>query len=321
MKRNSIPLTVIGGFLGAGKTTLLNHLLNDAQGVRFAILVNDFGDLAIDEKLISKHDGETIALANGCICCNIGDDLIETIMDLTEVDDPPQHLVIEASGVANPGTISELGSLCPGLSRDLTIIVIDAEQVITQWSDERLKETVDRQISAGNLMVLNKVEALNEVELSNLDSWLDSKAAKIPRIKTNRGRVPIEVFTDLSLNTDPCNSGHNSTANSERSDSRIPLTGNHQNLFQTATLTVSSTITFREIEKKATELPSSVLRAKGFVCIAGVNYLLQKVGPRLSIVQMKDTDAVPSSMTNRIVVIAVDSLPSGNWFEHHGSKG
>src|SRR4051812_10131702 len=74
-----IPLTVIGGFLGAGKTTLLNRLLAGATGRRFAVLVNDFGALDIDGRLVAEHGGDTIALANGCVCCSIGDSLIETL--------------------------------------------------------------------------------------------------------------------------------------------------------------------------------------------------------------------------------------------------
>ena len=77
---NPIPFTVIGGFLGAGKTTLLNRLLRGSTGRRFAVLVNDFGALDIDGSLVADHGGDTIALANGCLCCTIGDSLVETLL-------------------------------------------------------------------------------------------------------------------------------------------------------------------------------------------------------------------------------------------------
>ena len=101
-----LPVTVVGGYLGAGKTTLLNRLLADTQGRRLAVLVNDFGAVNIDAGLIANRDGETISLVNGCVCCSIGDNLGMTLYDLAERPDGPEHIVIEASGVADPARIA-----------------------------------------------------------------------------------------------------------------------------------------------------------------------------------------------------------------------
>src|SRR4051812_41004512 len=114
---NPIPFTVIGGFLGAGKTTLLNCLLAGTTGRRFAVLVNDFGTIDIDGRLIAAHRGDTISLANGCVCCTIGDSLVETVMRLLEGARRFDHIVVEASGVADPGRIADLGVLDERLSR------------------------------------------------------------------------------------------------------------------------------------------------------------------------------------------------------------
>lgn len=124
-----IPFTVIGGFLGAGKTTLLNRLLCGAEGRRFAVLVNDFGALDIDSRLVVAHGGDTVALANGCLCCTIGDSLVTTVLGLLERPERFDHIVVEASGVADPGRIADLAVLEPRLSRDGVIVVVDAAEV------------------------------------------------------------------------------------------------------------------------------------------------------------------------------------------------
>src|SRR3546814_14188272 len=94
--RQPIPITIIGGFLGAGKTTLVNRLLTTSSGERLAVLVNDFGAINIDADLIQSHDGTTIALSHGCICCRIGDSLITALLELLALEIPPDRIVIEA---------------------------------------------------------------------------------------------------------------------------------------------------------------------------------------------------------------------------------
>lgn len=297
------PLTVVGGFLGAGKTTLVNHILGEAAksdgSTRYAVLVNDFGDLAIDDSLIARHDGTTIALANGCICCTIGDDLIETIMDLMEGENPPDHLIVEASGVADPRPISELGSLNPHLARDLTLVVIDAGQVRAQWGDERLRDTVERQIRASNILLINKVEDHDAEDLSALNAWLDLKAPGVPRVNTDRGGVPLSIFDDRSF---------------DETGSTIPADHNHDHtdVFQTCTLDVDASMNIETFSQRAEKLPPSVLRAKGYVTLSGETRLFQKVGPRSSLTPVPG--AISGGTLDRIVVIGIGDLPPLSWF-------
>ena len=115
-----VPMIVLGGFLGAGKTTLLNRILSGAHGVRYAVLVNDFGELDVDGNLVASHGGDTVTFANGCVCCSMGDDLVGAIDRLLDGNRRPDQILVEASGVADPAPIADVATLHPGLTRDLS---------------------------------------------------------------------------------------------------------------------------------------------------------------------------------------------------------
>jgi G3E family GTPase len=181
-----IPFTVIGGFLGAGKTTLLNRLLAGAANRRLGVLVNDFGALDIDGQLVAEHGGDTIALANGCLCCTIGDSLVTTLLALLERPDRFDHIVVEASGVADPGRIADLAVLEPRLVRDGVVVVVDGGDVWQRASDRRVGDTVLRQLEAADLLVLNKVDLA--ADPSALRTWL-AKQSTAPVVEARYGDV------------------------------------------------------------------------------------------------------------------------------------
>jgi G3E family GTPase len=190
----TIPFTVIGGFLGAGKTTLLNRLLREAKGRRFAVLVNDFGALDIDGRLVAAHGGDTIALANGCLCCTIGDSLVTTLLGLLERPERFDHIVVEASGVADPGRIADLAVLEPRLSRDGVIVVVDAAEVRARAADRRMGDTILRQLKAADLLVLNKID-LSE-DLPVLRDWLRGQSTA-PTLEARQADVPLDLLFGL----------------------------------------------------------------------------------------------------------------------------
>ena len=189
-----IPFTVIGGFLGAGKTTLLNRLLAGAANRRLGVLVNDFGALDIDSQLVAEHGGDTMALANGCLCCTIGDSLVTTLLALLGRPERLDHIVVEASGVADPGRIADLAVLEPRLARDGVVVVVDGGDVRQRASDRRVGDTVLRQLKAADLLVLNKVDLAENP--SALRTWL-AEQSTAPVVEARHGDVPPALLFGL----------------------------------------------------------------------------------------------------------------------------
>ena len=206
-----IPFTVIGGFLGAGKTTLLNRLLAGGTGRRFAVLVNDFGALDIDGALIAAHGGDTISLANGCLCCTIGDSLVTTLLALLERPERFDHIVVEASGVADPGRIADIAVIEPRLMRDGVIVVVDAAEVRMRAADRRVGDTVTRQLAAADLLLLNKLDLAQD--LPTLRHWLSTHSSA-PILEAARAEVPIDLLFGLDRHGAP---GGSDTANAFKS--------------------------------------------------------------------------------------------------------
>ena len=206
---NPIPFTVIGGFLGAGKTTLLNRLLRGSTGRRFAVLVNDFGTLDIDGRLVADHGGDTIALANGCLCCTIGDSLVTTLLALLEQPERFDHIVVEASGVADPGRVADLATLETRLVRDGVIVVVDAALVRARTADRRVGDTITRQLAAADLLVLNKIDLADDPAV--LRCWLSTHSAA-PILEARHADVPLDLLFGLDRHGEVGRPGGESTA-------------------------------------------------------------------------------------------------------------
>ena len=150
----AIPLTVLTGFLGAGKTTLLNRILTGDHGLRIAVLVNDFGSINIDADLVVgvESEGDIISLANGCVCCNVRDDLVAAVTQMTARPEQPEYILLEASGVAEPSGIA-LTFMDEGMRDrirlDSIMCVVDAEQV---FAAPELMELKLRQIAFADML-------------------------------------------------------------------------------------------------------------------------------------------------------------------------
>ncbi len=270
----SLPFTVIGGYLGAGKTTLLNHLLTSAGGLRVAALVNDFGSVNIDVDLIRRHDGDTINLANGCMCCSLVNGFAQAIGRIRDRAGDFDHVVIEASGVADPAKIAQYGQMYE-LPLDGIILVVDAEQVRTQATNKYVGDTVLRQFSQADLIILNKTDLVFAEALSSLRAWLAELAPATPLIETVRSEVPIAVLL-----------GAHGDCASERTRAEESRHSDHAHAYETWTLERSVPSSRQAFERFALGLGEDIYRAKGFVWLEddpGRRYVYQQVGVRWSL--------------------------------------
>ncbi len=186
-----IPLVVIGGFLGAGKSTLLNHWLTNANGQRLAVLVNDFGQIDVDAAMVAAHDGETLSLANGCICCSLSSGLEQALMRVIERQPPVDLILIEASGVSDPGRIAQVGLVDPKLQLEAVVVLVDAEHLIEQLDDALLADTLRRQIVAASLVVLNKKDLVSRERLAAVRQRLVRQFDRVPVLEAAHGALPL----------------------------------------------------------------------------------------------------------------------------------
>lgn len=247
-----IALTVVGGFLGAGKTTLLNRLLQRGDGRRIAVLVNDFGAINVDAALVAASSADTIALANGCVCCSIGDDLSRALLTVLDAQPRFDAVVIEASGVSDPWRIAQIGLADPGFALDGVIVLVDSEAVLEQARDPRLADSLERQLRGADLIVLNKADRVDAEGLRRVHEWAASVAGRTPRREAVQADVPGVLLGALGSDTPAgrVDCGH---------------VHDHGAEFESWSVRPSAVYSLKALRSLVAEMPAGVLRMKGVV--------------------------------------------------------
>ena len=309
--QSKIPATVITGFLGAGKTTVIRNLLEKAEGRRIALIINEFGDVGVDGEVLKGCGEETcreedvVELANGCICCTVADDFIPTMSKLLDRSEPPDHIVIETSGLALPQPLVRAFNWPEIRSRvtvDGVVTVVDSAAVADgrfasdeaavqeqREADEALdhesplEELFEDQLACADMILLNKADLMGADGLDSVEANLkDEVRSGVPFVRTSNGTIDPAVLLGMS-------SGAEDDMDNRKSHHEIYHEGeddhDHDD-FDSFVISMGPVSNKDELEAKLLDTikQHDILRLKGFIDVDGAaaRYVVQAVGPRIN---------------------------------------
>ncbi len=258
-----LPLTVISGYLGAGKTTLINHLLAGSHGLRLMVMVNDFGAINIDQTLIAAQGKDVIALTNGCVCCTMGADLFMALGDALDRRPRPDHLIIEASGIADPKAIANTAIAEPDMRYAGIVTLVDALNIQMLLDDPLVAPQVRQQIAVADMVVQTKAKA----RIPEIDALFIKNGLQLPEI------INANVISILTLDASP-------TADQTPESLHPPyVSWHHKSDHILDHGTLMSALKAR---------PYGLYRVKGFVRTQNGTFEIHVVGNQFDIKQVED---------------------------------
>jgi len=328
-RAQKIPATVVTGFLGAGKTTLIRHMLENANGRRIALIINEFGDIGVDGEVLKGCGEETcreedvVELANGCICCTVADDFIPVMSKLIERDEAPDHIVIETSGLALPQPLVKAFNW-PEISSNVTVDgvitvvdgpaladgrfahdhhALDAQRQADPELDHEspLHELFEDQLNCADMVLINKADLLDDHAISHLTEDLKKETRKgVALVPTSHGKMDIEALLGLGA-------GAETDLDTRKSHHEMHGEDDHDHDdFETFAVSLGQ-ITNRDtlLEKlQATIEKHDILRLKGFAAITGSpsRMVVQAVGPRINTYFDRPWNGDETAATNLVVI-------------------
>ena len=301
-----IPATVITGFLGAGKTSLIRNLIENANGKRLALIINEFGDLGVDGEVLKGCGNENcseddiVELANGCICCTVADDFLPTIQALLDREDRPDHIIVETSGLALPKplvrafgwpevrtqvTVDGVVTVIDGPAYRDGLFAANPDAVQAQReADENLdhesplEELFEDQVNCADMILLNKSDMLSDTDIAKAETELKERVRpSVKLIKTSHGDISAAVLLGIGAaaedDLDGRKSHHDNTDNHEHDD------------FDSFVVSLDNPETAEELINRLSAAIEnhSILRAKGFIALKGkdMRLVIQAVGNRI----------------------------------------
>jgi cobalamin biosynthesis protein CobW len=309
MSLQKIPATVVTGFLGAGKTTLIRHLLANAGGRRIALIVNEFGDVGVDGEILKGcgdalcREDDVIELSNGCICCTVADDFVPTMRKLLDRGDPPQHIVIETSGLALPQPLVRAFNWPEIRSRvtvDGVVTVVDGKALAegrfatdeaalaaqraadpTLEHENPIEELFEDQLNCADMVIVNKTDLLADAELAEVSRALGAQVRKGTRlVHTRHGAIDAAALLGVAAGAEDDLANRLSHHEMEGE-----VQHDHDDFVTFVVALGEVDDQNRLLDRIARTLAThDILRLKGFVAVAGASarLLVQAVGPRLN---------------------------------------
>jgi G3E family GTPase len=299
--KRGMPVTIITGFLGSGKTTLLNQILHNNEGLKIAVLVNEFGDIDIDSQLLVSAEAGMVQLSNGCICCTINEDLVAAIYDIMGREEKVDYLVIETTGVADPLPIltTFIGTELRDLTRiDSIVTVVDSDNFTPAHFES---EAALNQIAYGDIILLNKIDLAPPEKLSELEKYLRQTKAGARIIPTEKCRVPLPLILDIGLFRSP-QTQESTCEHHHHSKDHYPHSHHLENDgFVSVSLEIDRPLTVVKFQEFLNQLPPNVFRGKGLLWFqeSKLRHIFQLSGKRYDITN----DKWQRSPKNQLVLI------------------